>query len=112
MGVPGLGAGLAGGMFGAGAGMLLAGAFPPPLAVALPAAPIPRARRALRKVKPLPTDAAPTARKRARKTAAEAEGGAETPRKRQLRTQLAQEEEEDAPPPRTSSRKGKGKAKA
>ena len=64
MGVPGLGAGLAGGMFGAGmfgAGMPLAGAFPPPLVLALPVAPISQARRALRKVKPPPTDAAPTA---------------------------------------------------
>jgi len=92
MGVLGLGAGLAGGMFGVGmlgAGMPLARALPPPLALAPPVAPIPKARRAPRKVKP-PTVATPIPRKRTRKIAAEAEGGAKT----------------------TSSRKGKGKANA
>ena len=92
MGVPGLGAGLAGGMFGMGmfgAGLPLIRALPAPLALAPPVAPIPKARRAPRKAKP-PTVAAPITRRRTRKTAAEAEGGAKT----------------------TSSRKGKGKAKA
>ncbi|KDR78746.1 hypothetical protein GALMADRAFT_244289 [Galerina marginata CBS 339.88] len=126
-GAPALGAGFAGGMMGGvgmfggggmmGAGMfcggLLAAPLPPPLGLLpLPALPKPRARRTPRKAKPPTTAVPPIARKRTRKTA-ETEGAAVTPRKRQRKTVPTEDnEEEEAAARPTSSRKGKGKAKA